>query len=140
MQSVSSRIWTPVAVSISYDDNHYTTGTSMEIFSINENVPYFRQRCLSLLKKISFGTLPSQPIFQNDLIVRLPSLLWSPVGWGCRVQQLHLCRGVRHPTNECPGYGTKQSDSEVPVMLELWGMRSRLPGSLWPRVVEPDKN
>ena len=28
MYSVSSRIWTRVAVSISYDDNHYTTGTS----------------------------------------------------------------------------------------------------------------
>ena len=28
MQSVSSRIWTHVAVSISYDDNHYTMGTS----------------------------------------------------------------------------------------------------------------
>ena len=28
MQSVSSRIWTLVAVSISYDDNPYTTGTS----------------------------------------------------------------------------------------------------------------
>ena len=28
MQSVSSRIWTRVAVSISYEDNHYTTGTS----------------------------------------------------------------------------------------------------------------
>ena len=27
MQSVSSRIWTRVAVSISYDDNNYTTGT-----------------------------------------------------------------------------------------------------------------
>ena len=27
MQSVSSRIWTRVAVSISYDDNHYITGT-----------------------------------------------------------------------------------------------------------------
>ena len=26
MQSVSSRIWTRVAVSISYDDNHYTMG------------------------------------------------------------------------------------------------------------------
>ena len=26
MQSVSSRIWTRVAVSISYDDNHYATG------------------------------------------------------------------------------------------------------------------
>ena len=29
MQSVSSRIWTRVAVSISYDDNDYTTGTSI---------------------------------------------------------------------------------------------------------------
>ena len=28
MQSVSSRIWTRVAVSNSYDDNHYTTSTS----------------------------------------------------------------------------------------------------------------
>ena len=28
MQSVSSRIWSRVAVSISIDDNHYTTGTS----------------------------------------------------------------------------------------------------------------
>ena len=28
MQSASSRSWTRVAVSISYDDNHYTTGTS----------------------------------------------------------------------------------------------------------------
>ena len=27
MQSVSSRVWTRVTVSISYDDNHYTTGT-----------------------------------------------------------------------------------------------------------------
>ena len=29
MHSVSSRIWTHVTVSISYDDNHYTTGTSI---------------------------------------------------------------------------------------------------------------
>ena len=28
MQSVLSRIWTRVAVSISYGDNYYTTGTS----------------------------------------------------------------------------------------------------------------
>ena len=28
MQSLSSWIWTRVDVSISYDDNHYTTGTS----------------------------------------------------------------------------------------------------------------
>ena len=44
----------------------------------------------------------------------------------------------------CPGYDTKQSDGEVPAMLELWGMRSTplllpLPGPLWPRVVALDK-
>ena len=32
MQSVSLRIWTRAAVSISYDDNHYTTGTSKFIY------------------------------------------------------------------------------------------------------------
>ena len=29
MQSVSSRIWTRIAVSISYGDNDYTTGTCL---------------------------------------------------------------------------------------------------------------
>ena len=33
MQSASSRIWTRVTVSISYNDNHYTTGTSTCIWS-----------------------------------------------------------------------------------------------------------
>ena len=32
MQSVSSRIWTRVTVSISYDDNHYTTGTYLSLY------------------------------------------------------------------------------------------------------------
>ena len=32
MQPVSSRIWTRVAVSISNDDNHYTTGTTSFYF------------------------------------------------------------------------------------------------------------
>ena len=67
-----------------------------------------------------------------------------PVSWGCRIHRLLLCRGVRPPPNECPGYDTKQSDGEVPAVLELWGMRSTpslpsLPGSLWPGVVAPDK-
>ena len=44
----------------------------------------------------------------------------------------------------CPGYDTKQSDGEVPVMLELWGMWSTLlvpllTGSLWYGVVAPDR-
>ena len=68
--------------------------------------------------------------------------LW-PVGWGCRIYQLHLCRGVRPPPNECPRYDTEQSDGEVPEMLELCGVLSTpsfpsLPGPLWPRMVTLD--
>ena len=37
MQSVSSRIWTRVAVSISYDDNDYTTGTSTRWYHSRES-------------------------------------------------------------------------------------------------------
>ena len=33
MQSLWSRIWTRVAVSISYDDNHYTTGIDVCVYS-----------------------------------------------------------------------------------------------------------
>ena len=66
-----------------------------------------------------------------------------PVDWSCRIHRLHLCRGVK-PRNECTRYDTKQSDGEVPVMLELWGMRSTpslplLQGPLWPGMVASDK-
>ena len=48
------------------------------------------------------------------------------------------------PPHECPAYDTKQSDGEVPVMLELWGMQGTpslllLPSPLWPGVVAPDR-
>ena len=33
MQSVSSKIWTCITVSISYDDNYFTTGTKYTLFS-----------------------------------------------------------------------------------------------------------
>ena len=75
---------------------------------------------------------------------KYPPWLLCPVSWGCRIHWLHLCRGVRPPPNECPIYDTKQSDGEVPAVLELWGMRSTpslplLPGPLWPGVVAPDR-
>ena len=67
-----------------------------------------------------------------------------PVDCGCRIHRLYFCRGVRPPSNECPGYGPKQSDGEVPVLLELFWMRSNpllpsLSGPLWPGVVAPDR-
>ena len=47
-------------------------------------------------------------------------------------------------SNKCPAYDTKQSDGEVPVMLELLGMWSTsslpsLPGPLCPGVVALDR-
>ena len=48
------------------------------------------------------------------------------------------------PPNECAGYETKQSDGEVPELLELWGIQSilslpSLSGPFWPGVVTPDR-
>ena len=42
MQSVSSRFWTRVAVSSSYDDNHYTTGTSTYKLAVSRNLQLFK--------------------------------------------------------------------------------------------------
>ena len=66
MQSVSARIWTRVAVSISYDDNHYTTGTSFFYTSFTsqsvvcrESKIHYTERCLlsSLLMITGSGRL-----------------------------------------------------------------------------------
>ena len=70
-----------------------------------------------------------------------------PISWGCRIHRLPICRGVKkkkNTSNECAGYDTKQSDGEVSVMLELWGMQRTpslplLPGPLWPRIEAPDR-
>ena len=48
-------------------------------------------------------------------------LFASPIGCGCGIYWLHLCRRVRSP-NECPRYNTKQSDGKVPIMLGLRGI------------------
>ena len=47
--------------------------------------------------------------------------MYCPVGWGCGMHWLCLCRGVG-PPDECPGCGVEQSDSGVPVVLGLCGV------------------
>ena len=71
--------------------------------------------------------------------------VYYPVGWGCWIHRLLLCKEIRlsYP-NECSGYDAKQSDGEVPLILELWGRRSTplmpsFPGPLWPGVVAFDR-
>ena len=64
----------------------------------------------------------------------------------CRIvdHRIKLKECENSPPEDCHIYNTKQPDGEVPVMLELWGMRSTtsfssLPGPLWPGVVAPDR-
>ena len=82
----------------------------------------------------------------------LPPAIACPVGWGCRIHQLHLCRevvSVFHSVsltdsfNKCPGCNIKPSDDEAPV-LEFWGIWSTLsllllPGPFRPKVAAPNR-
>ena len=59
-----------------------------------------------------------------------------------RVQSVEYTNCIS--TEECTGGDTKQSDGEIPVLLELCGMQSTpplpsLPGLLWSGVVAPDR-
>ena len=85
----------------------------------------------------SFHFFPYQYYF--EFVSDWPIIIICLVGWGCRIHWLLLCRELRFLPMS-PGYDTKQSDGEVPVMLELWEMWSTpslllLPAPLWPRVV-----
>ena len=62
---------------------------------------------------------------------------------------LNGCRNVTHLCTQSdsfchPGYDSKQSDGEAPLIVELWGMQSTpslpsLPGLIWPGFVAPDR-
>ena len=67
MQSGSSGIWTRVAVSISYDDNHYTTGTSLNPgIDIIMNCRYNRKPTNQLTNQSNPTHSTNQPINPSD--------------------------------------------------------------------------
>ena len=89
-----------------------------------------------LMKK--YDTSVVSVSFRNCLISFL-----GLIGWGRRIHLLHPFSGVRLP-QWVSWYDIKLSDGEVPVTLELWGMRSTpslpsLPGPLWTGMVVPDR-
>ena len=57
----------------------------------------------------------------ESTILDLPDLVQFAQSAGAVEYTASLQRG-KTPSNECPEYNTKQSDSEFPVMLELWGI------------------
>ena len=99
MQSVLSRNWTHIAVSISCDYNHYTTGTSC--FSDSSEYHFF-----FLPLHFSFSALHQILslsshfyLFQLNLISLSSTHIFLSfscrVGCGCRIHRLPLCRGIK---------------------------------------------
>ncbi len=78
------------------------------------DITVFVSRGLDLLAvKKAVSCIVNERIVQSNVFL---------VGWDSRIHQLHPCRGVKLLYNVCPGYDTKQSDGEVLLKLELWGM------------------
>ena len=104
MQSVLTRIRTRVAVSNSCDDNYYTTGTSYSIALLSSLwVPWLNE---AVWDCFAFSTV-----------------VVSQSAGAIEYTDCFSAEG-KDPRKECPGYDTKKSDGEVPVMLQLWGMQS----------------
>ena len=86
MQSALSRIWTCVAVSISYDDNYYTTGTSKT--SVMNQMTYLRRNA-SVFGVLGFLRRSQLPL--KDKFI------------GCGLILSHLWRDRRNTyANFCP--------------------------------------
>ena len=73
MQSALSRIWTRVAVSIFYDDNHYTMGTSYGLYGFHIFLKGINPK-VNALAWLEFELTPSeivahQPLHHGDFSV-----------------------------------------------------------------------
>ena len=89
----------------------------------------------------SWDTCTIWSFFNLNILANAKFITSNKIVWDCRIRRLLFCRGVR-PTNEWSGNDAKQSDCEVTVMLELWGIWSTpllpsLRSLLWPGVVVP---
>ena len=54
--------------------------------------------------------------------------IYIPIGWGCRIHQLLLCKGVRLPHKWVSW-----------IAIDIYISGATMPGPLWPGVVAPDR-
>ena len=50
-------------------------------------------------------------------------MVLRPSRLGLKNTPIAILQEDKNSPNKCPGYNSKQSDGEIPVMLELWGMQ-----------------
>ena len=104
MQSVSSKIWTLVAVSISCDDNHYTTGTSTS-------------RSISLFSS-SMWLIPLHDISQGKLGY-LVMFIFSPKKHVTGCTKLHSTSSKKRSLTRCLNSIKVKRKRPVPHWLPL---------------------
>ena len=95
----------PLSSTRSYDDLGFIPIFGNNFTVSQPNLAYISRRCQAIFCKLFYFFQPSRVGLQDTLTA-------------------FLLRGKIPPTNECPGYDTKQPDGEASVMPELWEMRS----------------
>ena len=103
---------------------------------VAENWNYFHVLLRYHVKWCHYQQIPVSPIANPANPVPLLSQQNTPTA--------SLQRSKTPNPNECPRYGTKQSDGAIPVILEFGGIQSTtslplLPSPLWLGVLAPDK-
>ena len=98
-----------------YNEYHW----EHSLIALKERAPslFFKGR-FTLLYYVWISTIKNylSCIGQYKKLGFLNGIYTDTVDWGCRIHWLHPCWGVRPPPNKRPGYDTKQSDGEAPVM------------------------
>ena len=103
---------------------------------------YWREvKCQQLTSKLN--TFLTTIAIMSETRPHTPPNRVAQSQWARAVEYTDYFSAENH-SDKCPGYDTKQSDDEVPVMLELWGMRSSdslqsFPDLPWPEVIAPDR-
>ena len=143
---VKNFLWVSIYLSPLFLDVFLYIIVSMQFVceSVCMCVPCICMQCVCVCVWVSpYEGVFMQSVYLCECFYWKPKHQYCPVGWGCKIHRLHLCWRVR-PPQRVSRYDTKQSDGEVPVMLELWGIRgtpswSSLPGPLWLGVVVSDR-
>ena len=123
MQSVSSRIWTRVAVSISYDDNDYTTGIVFNrcdiadeiwgmVFSFQRHAIQYEE-CSILFKSHAGWKLYKNTIWCFEKILEAAPLKNSNCTATCLPSHIQV-RRAKHPAHCC------RSNNEFISDVFLW--------------------
>ena len=76
-----------------------------------KSIPTQKPRKLNIYNLLKYLMISLLCLLLVKARIKIDSIAWNrrnncPVGWGCRIHRLLLCRGVRQPPHECPGYMT----------------------------------